>query len=153
MAMRIVKILDLVFIACLLIGFAIYLLLSASDNQSEDYRLAAIDAGRVQPASLVVVDKYSPGGKSKAYYVELSDGISPDFARSVSKRQYDALNKGDRFAGYFFGSEYFVPAFDDERFLPRAGLITIITIFFIALLALLAAYRIHRYGKILGNKT
>ncbi len=148
--MRYLAIFELILISLGLIGFSMYLLLGGSQaDTDQDTMTKSIRSGQLKTASLVVIDKYATGGRNDYHYILLSAGTSrSEISRAVPKAVYNKINIGDQFFSYDLGSDYMIPAFDNEQQADSWKLYAGTMSAFFAFAFVFAAYKIYKYGKL-----
>ncbi len=148
--MRYLAIFELILISLGLIGFSLYLLLAGGKEDTDETTMAkSIRSGQMKTASLAVVDKYATGGRKDYHYILLSAGDSrSEISRPVPKAVYNKINIGDQYFGYDFGSDYMIPAFDNEQQADSWKLYASTMSAFFAFAFVFAAYKIYKYGKL-----
>ena len=147
-AMKNIIILDLIFIALLILAITGYILFQR-ERQVRDYQYEHSFFEANPKRVLFVNSKYASADKPQKYYIELVDNsVEPadKFVRKVSKRKYHSFNTGDSLVAYGLIGEYVVPTLDDEQTFWNKGMILTTSLLSVCVLLLYASYRMFKSG-------
>ena len=92
----------------IIFGIVAFIRMGNSQQQLEA-RLQSIQAGKVQPETLIVVKKYVNPGKGDKAHVVFSSNRMPKVNLEATRDFFNSVNLGDTISGYYFPDGYFIP--------------------------------------------